>query len=156
MQLNQGFEVTNLQVGLSGIARVIQLLEEVGAHQQRLPLGLVQLAGNVDEPGVARARGGGGLWGGGRWGKPHGVWVSPRAAHHADGPPPDPAQAQYGASALACDVRLLRDFTQKGRLVKDTLSPTSCAFPLSYDPVQQALGAAANVCRSPTRVSSVP
>ena len=70
--------------------------------------------------------------------------------------PPNSAQAQYGASAPARDARLLRDFTQKDRLVKDTLSLTSCAFHGSYNPVQQALGAAANVCRSPMRVSSVP
>lgn len=48
MKLNQGLQVTNLQVGLGSIARVIQLLEVMSAHQQGLPLGLVQLAGNVN------------------------------------------------------------------------------------------------------------
>ena len=47
-------------------------------------------------------------------------------------------------------------FTQKGRLVKDTVSPTSCAFPRSNGPVQQALGVAGNVCRSPMHISSAP
>lgn len=48
MKLNQGLQVTNLQVGLGSIAGVIQLLEVMSAHQQGLPLGLVQLAGNVN------------------------------------------------------------------------------------------------------------
>ena len=48
MQLNQGLQVTNLQVGLGSIARVIQLLEVVSTHQQGLPLSPVQLTGNVD------------------------------------------------------------------------------------------------------------
>lgn len=48
VQLNQGLQVTDLQVGLSSIARVIQLLKVVSAPQQGLPLGLVQLTGNVD------------------------------------------------------------------------------------------------------------
>lgn len=56
MQLNQGLQVTNLQVGLSSIARVIQLLEVVSTHQQGLPLSLVQLTGNVDQPGGARVQ----------------------------------------------------------------------------------------------------
>lgn len=48
MQLNQRLQVTNLQVGLSSIARVVHLFEVLSAHQQGLPLGLVQLTGNVD------------------------------------------------------------------------------------------------------------
>lgn len=97
-----------------------------------------------------------GLWGGGWWGKPRGVWVSPRAAHRADSSLTLPTISMVPWPRCMMRGYSLRDFTQKVRLVKDTLSLTSCVFPGRYDPVQQALGGVANICCSSTRASSVP
>lgn len=54
MQLHQSLQVAHLGVGLGGVAVVLQLGEVERALGQGFALGLVQLAGDADEP----ARGG--------------------------------------------------------------------------------------------------
>lgn len=51
IQLHQRLQVAHLQVGLSSIARTVQLLKVLSTHEQGLPLSLVQLPGNVNQPG---------------------------------------------------------------------------------------------------------
>ena len=51
IQLHQRLQVPDLQVGLSSIARTVQLLKVASTHEQGLPFSLVQLPSNVYQPG---------------------------------------------------------------------------------------------------------
>lgn len=48
VELHQGFQVTHLQVGFRGIARVPQLFEIEGTFGQRLTLSFIQLSSNFN------------------------------------------------------------------------------------------------------------